>query len=499
LAQITKQKTEIYKKLKQDMILFGKVCMPQMFSSDSPDFHYKIAEQLIDTEQKQINIVAPRGHAKSSIVGGVFPLYHLMFGEGKKLIVLVSRTQDHAVKLLGLLKDTMDYSEPFRSLFGYWGSHSAKSWAKSEIELKDGSMIICKGTGQQLRGIKVGNQRPTLIIVDDPEDENNTKTAEAMESNLRWLLQSAVPSVDPNKGRIIIIGTPQHQRCLVETLQSMKGWLNMTFKPDIDNGKALWEEWWSIKKLIQKKEELESINRLSVFYREFMCEIVGDEDQLFKKDDFQYFTGKFFRKRNKSYLHIFTKNGIKADEIKAVNVFTGVDPASSVKQGADYSVIFNMAIDEEGNRYALPYYRKHATPLNLAEAIVDNFKLYRSEKTRIESVGYQEMLREYVIKRSKDEGIFIPGLNIKENPRTSKSHRLESLQPLFAKHQVHIMEDQLDFIDELLLFPRGKHDDILDGFYYANKGSYEPYHKYEDATLITKGRKLLNRIDWQTA
>ena len=360
-------------------------------------------------------------------------------------------------------------------------------------------MIICKGTGQQLRGIKVGNQRPTLIIVDDPEDENNTKTAEAMESNLRWLLQSAVPSVDPNKGRIIIIGTPQHQRCLVETLQSMKGWLNMTFKPDIDNGKALWEEWWSIKKLIQKKEELESINRLSVFYREFMCEIVGDEDQLFKKDDFQYFTGKFFRKRNKSYLHIFTKNGIKADEIKAVNVFTGVDPASSVKQGADYSVIFNMAIDEEGNRYALPYYRKHATPLNLAEAIVDNFKLYRSEKTRIESVGYQEMLREYVIKRSKDEGIFIPGLNIKENPRTSKSHRLESLQPLFAKHQVHIMEDQLDFIDELLLFPRGKHDDILDGFYYANKGSYEPYHKYEDATLITKGRKLLNRIDWQTA
>ena len=51
--------------------------------------------------------------------------------------------------------------------------------------------------------IKVGSQRPTLIIVDDPEDENNTKTAEAMESNLRWLLQSAVPSLDPLKGKIL--------------------------------------------------------------------------------------------------------------------------------------------------------------------------------------------------------------------------------------------------------------------------------------------------------
>ena len=212
-----------------------------------------------------------------------------------------------------------------------------------------------------------------------------------------------------------------------------------------------------------------------------------------------YYTGNFFRKGNKSYLHIISINGKTKNETKAINVFTGVDPASSIKQGADYSVIFNVGIDEDENRYALPYYRKRATPLNLAEAIVDNFKKYQSEKTRIESVGYQEMLREYVIKRSKDEGIFIPGLNIKENPRTSKSYRLESLQPLFAKQKVHILEEQLDFIDELLLFPRGKHDDILDGFFYANKGSYTPYHSYEDAMLVTMGKRIINKIDWQTA
>lgn len=100
-----------------------------------------------------------------------------------------------------------------------------------------------------------------------------------------------------------------------------------------------------------------------------------------------------FRKKRKKFLHITSLNGEKCDKIVPINVFTGVDPASSVKRGADYSVIFNLAVDDNENRYALPYYRKHATPLELAEAIVSNFRRFRSEKTRIESVGYQEMLR----------------------------------------------------------------------------------------------------------
>ena len=487
---------DILQKLRADMMLFGKVCIPNMFSAKSPDFHYDLAKHITDYSNKQINIIAPRGHAKSSIVGGILPMHHLMFGEGKKLIVLCSRTQDHAVKLLGLIKDTLDYSESMRQLFGYWGSHSAKSWAKTEIELKDGSMVLCKGTGQQLRGIKIGNQRPTLIIVDDPEDENNTKTAEAMESNLRWLLHSAVPSVAPRKGRLIIIGTPQHERCMVETLKEMKGWKNLEYKPDMDKGVALWEDWWSIKKLKEKMAELESINRLSVFYREYMCEIVGDEDQLFKADDFRWYKGEVhLDSQRQAYINMTEPE----EKQIPINIFTGVDPASSTKQTADYSVIFNIGVDADGNRYVLPYYRKRATPLNLAEAIVDNFRKYRSQKTRIESVGYQEMLREYVIKRCEQENLFIPGLNVKENPRTNKSRRLESLQPIFARGQVHMDRNMQDLVNELLLFPRGKHDDLLDGFYYANKGCYEPYHDTQEEQKQVLGMNMRKVVDWMTA
>ena len=455
-----------------------------MFSVESPQFHYEIAKTLLDKEQKQINIIAPRGHAKSSIVGGVYPLYHIMLDKGPKLIVLVSRTQDHAVKLLGTIKDVLDFSPQFRQLFGYWGMNSAKSWAKTEVQLKDGSMIICKGTGQQLRGIKHGNQRPTLIVVDDPEDENNTKTSEAMESNLRWLLQSAIPSLDPKKGRIAIIGTPIHQRCIVETLKEMAGWKNFLFKPDLDNNIALWEDWQPVKKLQQKKKELESIGRVSVFYREYLCEIVGDEDQLFKEEYIKYYSGKLIHRDDKAYLELTLDDNPK--EVRAVNVFMGVDPASSTRQTADYSTIVSIAIDKDGNRFVLPYYRNRATPMNLAESILTQFKTYKPNKTRIESVGYQEMLREYVKKRCEEEKLFISGLEIKERPRNSKSSRLETLQPYFAQGKVYITKQMIALRDELLLYPRGKHDDLLDGLFYANKGIYPPNHADDD---VDKGEK----------
>jgi len=483
-----------HSKLRESMILFGKIIMPNMFSAPSPKFHYEIAKELMDDEVKQINIIAPRGHAKSSIVGGVYPLYHLMFDKGKKLVVLISRTQDHAVKLLGTIKDTLDYSSQFRSVFGYWGQHSAKQWAKSEVTLKDGSVVICKGTGQQLRGIKVGNQRPTLIIVDDPEDENNTKTAEAMEQNLRWLLQSAVPSLDPLRGKIAIIGTPQHQRCIVETLKEMDGWKNMMFKPDIPNNIALWEEWQSIEKLKTKKRELESINRSSVFYREYLCEIVGDEDQLFREEYLKTYEGTISANdQDDRFLNITELNGKPVDKTVPINIFMGVDPASSTRKTADYSTVVAVAVDDKSNRYVLPYYQKRVSPMNLAEAIINRFKLYEPDKTRIETVGYQEMLRDYLRQRCEDDGIFISGLEIRENPRNAKSARLETMEPAFAQGKVFIKDNMQALKDELLLYPRGKHDDLLDGLYYAMKKVYKPNHKASDNVKNEQYREKISK------
>jgi predicted phage terminase large subunit-like protein len=158
----------------------------------------------------------------------------------------------------------------------------------------------------------------------------------------------------------------------------------------------------------------------------------------------------------------------------------GVDPASSTKRTADYSTVVSIAVDNKNNKYILPYFRKRSTPMNLADSIIKQFKKYKPVKTRIESVGYQEMLREYLRQRSEDEGLFISGLEIKESPRTSKSSRLETLEPHFAQGKVYITPNMDELKGELLLYPRGKNDDLLDGLFYAMKGNYIPYHSSGD-------------------
>lgn len=479
---------------RENMLVFGKVCLPSMFTVKSPPFHKEMAAYFHDPGTRRLNIIAPRGHAKSSLAGCLWVLHHLFFDPGpQKFIVLVSKTEGHAVRLVQTIKDALNFNSVMRRYVGYWGEFSAKVWKTSEIILKDNSMIMARGTGQQVVGLKHVNQRPTLIILDDPEDMMNTKTAEAMEFNLRWLLQSLIPALDPKVGRVAVIGTPQHQRCMVEVLKGAKNWKSLTYKAIQDDGTALWPEWMPVAKLMDEKEAMESIGKVSSWYREYQCQVIGDDDQLFKPEYIQYYEGALSGKERERFLEITSKNGVllPVPEKVPVTVFMGIDPASSTSETADFSVCMVVAVDARGNRYVLEYYRKRVTPLTLADAIVALFDRYRPSKTRVEVTGYQEMLREYL--RSKK---YIPGLEIREMPRQKKSHRLEMMQPHFAQKKVYLRKEMRELIDELIMYPRSKHDDLLDGLYYAFKGVYGPQHTLASAKTPQKSPTEKVVYDW---
>lgn len=469
-----------------------------MFSVTSAPFHHELSQLLLEPAFNKVNIIAPRGHAKSSITACLKPLHHLMYDSGPHLIVLVSKTAGHAIRLLDTIKNVLDYSTNFRTIYGYWGEHSAKTWKQDEVILKNGSSIICKGTGQQVVGLKVGNQRPTLIILDDPEDMTNTKTANAMEYNMRWLLQSLVPARDPQRGKVVVVGTPQHQSCMVEELHRSTGWKSVRYQAILENDEkkwskgnekleVLWPAWNSAEKLLNEFESLKSMGKASSFYREYQCIVTGDEDQLFKSEYFKYHDYELTSIGQHNYLK-------DKDKLIPVNVFMGVDPASSVSQTADYSVIMPIAMDPDRNVYVLPYFRKRVTPMDLAEAIIKWFKANRAKRTTIESTGYQEMLRSYL--RSLSD-IYIPGLETKVTPRNSKSSRLETMQPYFYKRKIYLHKDQQELRNELLDYPRGSHDDTLDGLYYALMHAYPATHKAPDKEI--KPRKKIEAYLMGTA
>jgi hypothetical protein len=103
------------------------------------------------------------------------------------------------------------------------------------------------------------------------------------------------------------------------------------------------------------------------------------------------------------------------------------------------------------------------------------------------------MLRTTLKEMCLEEGVYISGLNqdSKETkPRADKSERLLGMQPYFASHRVYLLIDQMEtFEDELLLFPRAKNDDLLDGFYYATLKMLMPYHTPDNKHKEHKTKK----------
>lgn len=484
-GKMAKTKQQAIAELKPTLLHFGRVIMPQTFWAPAAEIHSEVERHYLDVKRLKKNLILPRGLAKSTLMAEVAPIHHIMYNNTgqPRLIVLLSKTQGHAIDRLQSIKDVFTYGMNFRQLFGYWGEHSSKWWRNNDVKLKDGSRIVCRGTGQQIRGIKEGHVRPTLIIGDDLEDENNTKTAEAMEGNLRWLLQGADYSLDARFGRIIVIGTPIHQRCIVETLADDSSWDTVRASYLVEeNGikRSIWPEVKTVEELEQEKQDKDDIGRVGIWYMERQCQVVGAETQVFPMENILYYEGELVFRKGKPFMKITSLKGIPCSKMIAVNTFMGVDPASSVKQTADYSTIVTIAYDKDDNVYVLPYFRQRVKPVDLAEEIISRYKEHKPEVTRIETIGFQEMLRDYITRRCEEEKLFIPGLGIDEKPRGPKSRRIESMQPRFSRHKMFLLPKMAELVDELITYDRSKHDDLMDGLYLAQKNIYAPFHQDEE-------------------
>lgn len=518
-----KERMRLKVEMAMDLITFGRKCIPEMCSKPSPRFHYQLASYLMDVTRQLINLVAPRGHAKSSVVACVFVLWHIflediyryvigdtkIFKRRPRFVVLISKTQGEAIRRLDTIKAVLGdenehFSKPFRSLFGNYGYGTHRSWTKTQVILKDGTIILAVGTGQQARGLKQIHQRPTLILPDDPEDEENTKTSERMEGNMRWLLQAILPSLDADIGRCVVIGTPQNHGCMVVSLHNAVGWTSAWFGNDLatktstwDGEKyeqpgLLWPELMGVEKLTEKMDMARSLGKLASYYREYECKVVGDEDQLFKPEYFKDWDGELLRDMlEQPYLKITHKwrNGsleeLDAPETIPVNIFMGIDPASSTASTADYTVIMVIAMDREKNIYVVDYIRRRMAPASLLLTAETTYQSYKPLRSKVETISAQE----YIVSLLREKGIYMIG----DKPRQGKEERLVHLEPKFSNGKVYTKPHMLDLKKEFQDFPRGKHDDIMDALDLAQSVAYPPVHdiiQTEQAAKDRKKRKL---------
>ena len=496
-----------------DLITFGKLFSPQDFlASATPNFHRKVGGLLINKEIQQLALVLPRDHAKSTLAATAV-LHRFLFAtkEQPEFIAWIGEAQDQSIDNLNWIM-THIYENP--AIHYYFGDLQGDKWTKSEFTLSNGCRMIAKGTSQRLRGKKQLSTRYTGMILDDFESELNTKTPEGRQQIKNWVTAAVYPAIDFDKnGFLWCNGTIVHYDSflngLVREHDNAKksgedfSWDVVTYKAILDDGTPLWPSRWPLTKLEQRKQFYIDSGTPAKFYQEYMNQAKSPEDQIFSEEDINdgYYKGNARFDDQSDSWYIQMDDGTK----KYINIYIGVDPASSINNYSDFSVIMVIGVTAEFDYYVLEYWRKRVLPMDCADEIFTLVKRYSPvRRVNIETIAYQEMLRDYVYKRSKKEGLFIPGIEkgIKGYGNKKKKDRLfEGLQPMFKQGAVHLKKNHHEFIGELLDFPKGSHDDCIDAFWLSTqfargnpKAGTKQKEKKKDGSYTYK-RKI---YDWMT-
>ena len=487
-------KQNALKKLKSNLALFGRTMFPTAIAKAVPPFHNEIYRNLADDDKKRVLIAAPRGTAKSTVTSLILPLHRIAFKPSASdlFMVIVSESQSQSINFLSRIKYHLIHSKNFKEMFGDYGPDTAKRWTNNDVLLANGARIVAVGTGQRVRGFIEGDTRPNLIIVDDYESELNASTPEARAKNRKWITEAVIPSLSDD-GRIVMIGTVISEDCFLYWAKESPSWKVLWYSIYDDDGKSIWEERFPESRIQQIKQEFESVGNINGFYQEYMNEAQSPDNAPFKPQYIRLHLYTFRYDNGESLL--IGKQGENVVR-KPVNIYCGIDPASSLSKRSDFFVIATIAVDNDNNIYIVDILRDKIDPAYQPEEIIKVFKKYHPKRMTIETVGYQEALRTNVRKMMLEENLYIPGLEKGVKPRQRKSERLLSLVAPLAKGQFYFRPEDLHAQQEFLSYPRGKHDDILDAIYYALDKAKPSKQKN---WIPLEDRKQRNKVlDWMT-
>ena len=489
------EKLQALKKLKDNMPLFGRFCFPTALRKITPPFHHEVYRDLSDDSVRRVLIAAPRGTAKSTVTTLIYPLWKVAFKRSDEdlFIVIISESQAQSINFLSRIKYHLGHSDKFKEIFGDFGPATAKRWTNNDIVLANGARIIAVGTGQRVRGFIEGDTRPNLIIVDDFESELNAFTMEARAKNRKWITEAVIPSLSDD-GKIAMIGTVISEDCFLYWAKDSPAWKVLWYSIWDEDEKSIWPERFPKSRIMEIKREFESVGNLNGFYQEYMNIAQSPDNAPFKPEWMQLHHYDFERINGQNCL---VREVGDERKVKPVEIYSGVDPASSLAATADFFVIATIAVDSDNNKYVVDLFRNRISPAEQPGKIIEIYKKFRPKRMNIETTGYQEALRTAVRELMMEDNLYIPGLERGVKPRTRKSERLLSLVPMFAKKSFYWRPEDLVGQQEFLSYPRGKHDDVMDSIWTALE-RHKPCRIGEFDETKKINRKKKKTIDWMT-
>jgi hypothetical protein len=219
--------------------------LPAYFTRPASRLHYWLAKRLQNLHVRRgtkLALIAPRGSAKSTWASLAYPLRCAVSGL-EPYIMIVSDTHQQACLHLQAIKTELEDNEALaRAYSKVYGEGPV--WRQERIRLRNGVVIEGLGTGSKIRGRRNRNERPSLIVVDDPENDEHVTSPMQRERSWSWFTR-AVANAGTPETNIVVLGTALHRECLVLQLTRTAGWQGKTFRAieKMPDRMDLWQEW----------------------------------------------------------------------------------------------------------------------------------------------------------------------------------------------------------------------------------------------------------------
>ena len=281
--------------------------LPDAFSEPPGDFHRTIyadleamvGQQPIDGQIVDAAAYAyPRGHGKTTTITLGFLLWVLSewrsmphFRGEPPFILIVSDTHDQARDRCVDLRDEIEDNAALQADYGDKRPGRGKRWTEHDWETSDGCRVKAIGSGTKVRGLLRKGRRPTLIVIDDLENDDQVATKARRAKLRRWLQKALIPTGIEGKLLTIAVGTILHADSLLSRLLSQDehfpGWLKRRFSalyneqglPDADGTVPLWPEGWPVEMLQARRRKIGSV----AFTQEYLNIAVDEESAIFQR------------------------------------------------------------------------------------------------------------------------------------------------------------------------------------------------------------------------
>lgn len=435
LAEIEREQER--RRYMRDLYAFAKDVLGYRDIADQP--HQALCA-TVTAPQKRKLILYPRGHFKSTIATIAYSLWRIVQEPNIRILVTNAELRN-ARAFLREIKGHIERNQAFRERFGDLANPDGK-WTETEIEVRTRTRSLKEPTIQvSSAGASMVSQHYDLIIGDDVVNRESVTTPEQIEKTITYY-RDLLDLLEPH-GDLLVIGTRWHYADLYSHLIERAGpeWLVDVRKAVEPDGTVLFPTRFTPSYLADLRRDKGSYE----FSAQYLNDPVSDENAVFKRQ----------------WLHYYER--LPDRTLRYITV----DPAISDRDGADYSVVLVGAVDHLGRRYVVEYTRAHLEPKALIDEILRLTAKHRPQAVGIETVAYQKALKYYLMDAMQEARVFCPIVELRPDGQT-KEYRIRALQPFYESGAMFHPDGGRanDLEDEMLAFPYGKHDDVLDALAY---------------------------------